>query len=118
MSHNVDFGRRRFIGAALATSAIRELVVSRPGSAQSGSETPVTATNGTTGTSDALGTLRQVAAGVLNVGYADAGPANGPPVVLLHGWPYDIHSYGSEPALAVATDLDAKIQSLLETAAR
>lgn len=37
--------------------------------------------------------LRQVNAGALNVGYAEAGPANGPAVVLLHGWPYDIHTY-------------------------
>jgi pimeloyl-ACP methyl ester carboxylesterase len=37
--------------------------------------------------------LKQVDAGVLNVGYAEAGPANGHPVILLHGWPYDIHSY-------------------------
>jgi len=37
--------------------------------------------------------LRQINAGVLNVSYADAGPANGPVVLLLHGWPYDIHSY-------------------------
>ncbi|MYN15707.1 alpha/beta fold hydrolase [Rugamonas sp. FT107W] len=38
-------------------------------------------------------TIKQVDAGVLNVGYADEGPANGPVVILLHGWPYDIHSY-------------------------
>jgi pimeloyl-ACP methyl ester carboxylesterase len=37
--------------------------------------------------------VRQVDAGLLNVGYVDAGPANGPPVLLLHGWPYDIHSF-------------------------
>uniref|UniRef100_UPI0030DA6ECA alpha/beta fold hydrolase n=1 Tax=Calothrix sp. NIES-2100 TaxID=1954172 RepID=UPI0030DA6ECA len=37
--------------------------------------------------------LRQIDAGVLNVGYAEVGPANGRPVILLHGWPYDIHSY-------------------------
>ncbi len=37
--------------------------------------------------------IRQVDAGVLNVGYVDEGPANGPVVILLHGWPYDIHSY-------------------------
>lgn len=37
--------------------------------------------------------LRQIDAGVLNVGYAEAGPASGRPVILLHGWPYDIYSY-------------------------
>src|SRR5262245_26965659 len=40
-----------------------------------------------------FGALKQIDAGVLNVGYAEAGPANGTPVLLLHGWPYDIHTY-------------------------
>ena len=40
-----------------------------------------------------FGALKQIDAGVLNIGYAEAGPTGGPPVVLLHGWPYDIHSY-------------------------
>jgi pimeloyl-ACP methyl ester carboxylesterase len=57
--------------------------------------------------------LKQIEAGVLNVGYAEAGPSSGPAVLLLHGWPYDIHSYlevapllaaegvpGDHPALA------------------
>jgi len=51
----------------------------------------------------ALGPVRQVDAGLLNVGYADIGPANGRVAVLLHGWPYDIHSYLEvAPLLAAA----------------
>jgi len=37
--------------------------------------------------------LKQINAGVLNIGYAEEGPLNGTPVILLHGWPYDIHTY-------------------------
>ena len=57
----------------------------------------------TPGTSTSFGPLKQVDAGVLNVGYAEAGPTDGPAVVLLHGWPYDIHSYVEvAPLLAAA----------------
>lgn len=49
-----------------------------------------------------LGTLKQINAGVLNVGYAEAGPANGPVVILLHGWPYDIHSFDKVVPLLTA----------------
>jgi pimeloyl-ACP methyl ester carboxylesterase len=45
------------------------------------------------GTHTSFGSLKQIDAGVLNVGYGEAGPTNGPAVILLHGWPYDIHSY-------------------------
>ena len=43
--------------------------------------------------STSFGPVKQVNAGVLNVGYVEAGPADGRPVVLMHGFPYDIHSY-------------------------
>ena len=50
-----------------------------------------------------LGTVNQIDAGPLNVGYVDRGPADGPAVLLLHGWPYDIHSYlDVVPLLAAA----------------
>jgi pimeloyl-ACP methyl ester carboxylesterase len=53
--------------------------------------------------SHSFGPLKQIDAGVLNTGYAEVGPANGSPVVLLHGWPYDIHSYAEvAPLLASA----------------
>jgi pimeloyl-ACP methyl ester carboxylesterase len=56
----------------------------------------------TPGTNPSFGALKQVGAGVLNVGYAEAGPASGPAVLLLHGWPYDIHSYADVTPLLAA----------------
>jgi pimeloyl-ACP methyl ester carboxylesterase len=46
--------------------------------------------------------IKQINAGILNVGYAEAGPVNGTPVILLHGWPYDINSYAGTSALLAA----------------
>ena len=55
------------------------------------------------GANTSFGPLKQINAGVLNVGYAEAGPATGAPVILLHGWPYDIHSFVDvAPTLAAA----------------
>jgi hypothetical protein len=45
------------------------------------------------GTNTSFASLKQIDAGLLNVGYAEDGPADGPPVILLQGWPYDIYSY-------------------------
>jgi len=53
----------------------------------------------------AFAEIRQVDAGVLNVGYVDAGPADGPVVVLLHGWPYDIHSFAEVTPMLTAAGL-------------
>jgi pimeloyl-ACP methyl ester carboxylesterase len=55
------------------------------------------------GTSTSFGALKQVDAGRLNIGYAEAGPPDAPAVMLLHGWPYDVHSFADvTPVLAAA----------------
>jgi pimeloyl-ACP methyl ester carboxylesterase len=60
----------------------------------------------------APGVVRQIDAGVLNVGYVDAGPTSGPAVLLLHGWPYDIHSYDAVVPLLTAAGYRAVVPYL------
>lgn len=67
--------RRHFLGAAAATVIATQLPVTRAQESAS------------------FDSLKQIDAGVLNVAYAGAGPIDGRPVILLHGWPYDVHSY-------------------------
>jgi len=55
------------------------------------------------GTSSPFGALKQVDAGSLSVGFAEAGPPDGPAVILLHGWPYDIHSFDEVVPLLTAS---------------
>jgi pimeloyl-ACP methyl ester carboxylesterase len=54
---------------------------------------PVEVSSTVRGTHTAFASLKQIDAGLLNVGYAEDGPADGPVVILLHGWPYDIYSF-------------------------
>jgi pimeloyl-ACP methyl ester carboxylesterase len=65
-----------------------------------------------------FGALRQVEAGVLNVGYLHTGPNNGPVAVLLHGWPYDIHSFGEVAPLLTAEGHRVIVPYLRGTARR
>ena len=79
--------RRRFIGTTAMTIAVARLGMAEPAKAGSIAQGTQRDTN------TSFGQIKQIAAGVLNVGYAEAGPASGPAVLLLHGWPYDIHSF-------------------------
>jgi pimeloyl-ACP methyl ester carboxylesterase len=103
MSEQINHSRRRFLAGAVMTLASAEL--SMIGSADARSHKTKSASLPTVkpGTNTTFGALKQIDAGLLNVGYAEAGPADGRPVILLHGWPYDIHSYVDvTPLLAAA----------------
>jgi pimeloyl-ACP methyl ester carboxylesterase len=93
MSDDTSSGRRRFLGSAAATLAAAKLGMIGSARAQSTMTSPVRATSSSAGQSASFGALKQIDAGLLNMGYAEDGPANGAAVILLHGWPYDIHSY-------------------------
>lgn len=90
MTQALDQTRRGFLGAAVLTVASASFAV-RGNAAEKASApalqkplSPLPA---------AFVTPREIKAGVLSVGYVEAGPSDGAPVILLHGWPYDIHSY-------------------------
>jgi len=96
MPENANIDRRRFFGAATMTIAAAQLGTLASANAQSSNaESGDTTTTLTPqpGTHTSFSSVKQIDAGLLNVGYAEAGPANGTAVILLHGWPYDIHSY-------------------------
>ena len=93
MSDENKYNRRRFLGIAAAGAAGASVGLLSSASAQSEKINTARPTSTKSGANTSFGPLKQIDAGLLNVGYAEAGPANGRPVVLLHGWPYDIHSF-------------------------
>jgi pimeloyl-ACP methyl ester carboxylesterase len=90
MSDDIDHHRRSFFGAATLTMVAAQLGMIGSADAQP-SKPKLPAIK--PGTHTSFASLKQIDADLLNVGYAEAGLAQGPAVVLLHGWPYDIHSY-------------------------
>jgi pimeloyl-ACP methyl ester carboxylesterase len=92
---NIDdaYDRRRFLGSAAMTMAAAGLGVIASASSLAGQGAVATLPSVKPGTNTSFGPLKQIDAGLLNIGYAEAGPIDGPAVILLHGWPYDIHSF-------------------------
>ena len=92
---DIDFpiDRRRFLaGMATAVAASQlDVVDFVHGQVRAAAAEPAPARS--SGSTGSFGMLKQIDAGVLNIGYAEAGPSGGPAVLLLHGWPYDIHSF-------------------------
>jgi pimeloyl-ACP methyl ester carboxylesterase len=92
---SIGMSRRNFTIAGLSAGA----ALLAPGALFAGESRPLPKTDWSDlsaikpGTNTSFASMKQIDAGLLNIGYAEAGPANGPAVILLHGWPYDIHSF-------------------------
>ncbi len=92
MTETIDPRRRQLLGAAALGLAVAQFGLVAHAQAAAGAAP-----------TEFPGPLKQVKAGVLNVGYAELGAPNAPAVILLHGWPYDIHSFVEvAPLLAAA----------------
>src|SRR5262245_43932644 len=105
MSDEINHQRRRFFGTAaitlaapLAAPLAAQFASNDAAEAEPASTEPAKSKSSSLraikpGTNTSFAPLKQIDAGLLNVGYAEAGPADGSPVILLHGWPYDIYSF-------------------------
>ncbi|MEM5403984.1 alpha/beta hydrolase [Paraburkholderia unamae] len=89
MSEQINERRRRILGTGLAGAALVGAGLSELARAQSAPAA-------------SFGEIHQVQANHLSIGYVDAGPKNGPPVILLHGWPYDIYAFAEVTPILVA----------------
>jgi pimeloyl-ACP methyl ester carboxylesterase len=95
MSSHINLPRRSFLGTASAGIAFSQLAAAMPVFAQAPGANNATGTAGAAGASSLrrLEPLKTIDSGTLNVAYFEIGPADGAVIILLHGWPYDIHTY-------------------------
>jgi len=102
MSEEINHDRRRFVATSAITIAAAQLGMIGSALAQSSKPNPASVPAIKPGTNTSFGPLKQIDAGVLSISYVEAGPASGKPVILLHGWPYDIHSFVDVAPLLMA----------------
>jgi pimeloyl-ACP methyl ester carboxylesterase len=93
MPKETKYSRRSFLSTAALSLGATELAMVGVGKAQFTNENKKEVMKTKYETHTSFDSLKQIDAGVLNVGYAEVGPSNGSPVILLHGWPYDIYAY-------------------------
>ena len=93
MSDQINHQRRRFFGAAAVTLAATQFALRASAEAQTLAQNGAEKRPVKAGSNTSFPALKQINAGLLNVGYVETGPADGKPVILLHGWPYDIHAF-------------------------
>src|ERR1700682_72860 len=93
MAKDSNPDRRHFLGSAAMTMAAAQFGMLGSADAQASKKNPEEVPRTQRGTNASFGPLKQIDAGGLHVGYAEAGPSGGSPVILLHGWPYDIYSF-------------------------
>jgi hypothetical protein len=103
MVEEINHDRRRFLATAIMAIASAELGMVGSSAAQSKAK-PATVPAIEPGANKSFGPLKRIDAGLLNVGYAEMGPSGGPPVILLHGWPYHIHSFVDVAPLLASMD--------------
>jgi pimeloyl-ACP methyl ester carboxylesterase len=102
MSEQIKYDRRHFLGvAAMALAAGPLFMISNYADAKPAHAFNTTSLSGEN-MNTSFDTIKQINAGLLNVSYAETGPARGSAVILLHGWPYDIHSYGEVASILAA----------------
>jgi pimeloyl-ACP methyl ester carboxylesterase len=101
MTNDIDHQRRRLLGTAAMALATAPFALDGAAWAQTAKARSASLAAVRPGANTSFAAIKQIDAGLLNVGYAEAGPAGGPVVILLHGWPYDIHAFADvAPALA------------------